>query len=360
MKRLKTPLTIRGDCLYCPLSLSLDTYWNCLCDCLHCYLRRLNRTWGTDLRPVEHELVERILTNGLKNKNPKTPLAHALAAKKTLRFGNKADPFQPAERIYLVSAEALRALKKLQWSFVIQTMVTDVMMDYERIIMNCRDFAWVQPIISPGLEKDWEILERKRTTNPIQRLEHLVALKKQGMRVAVNGEPFIPGFHTVKDFEDTCKLLRSYGIRRYNTYNFHFNDHVAKNMHEAGIDIRAIYENNQDGPWKKILVQLLDVAKKHNILLGCPDFVNTGPHYREMANTCCGVDVSDPMTFNTHTWKRMIQDGVPLEEIFESTKDGVGNEEEGRNVLFGMGPQGIYTMEDAGLVKNGRVLPQEE
>ena len=66
------------------------------------------------------------------------------------------------------------------------------------------------------------------------------------------------------------------------------------------------------------------------------------------------------MTFTTHTWKRMIQEVIPLEEIYESTKDGVGNEEEDRKILFGEGPQYIYRMEDAGLVKNGKLLNQGE
>ena len=357
-KRLKTPLTVRGDCLYCPLSLSLDTYWNCLCDCHHCYLRRLNRTWGQDLRPVEDGLVRKILTNGLKNKHPKTSLAHALAQKKTLRFGNKADPFQPAERKWRVSRDALLVLQELEWSFVIQTMVTEIMMDYASTIVACREFCHVQPIISPGLDKDWEVLERQRTTHPRERLRHLLELKRKGVKVAVNGEPFIPGFHTIADFEDICKLLREYGIRRYNTYNFHFNDHNAKRLHSVGVDIEAIYENNQDGPWRKILAKLLDVAEKYDILLGCPDFVNTGPHWYEIANTCCGVDVPNPMTFNTHTWKRLIQQGKPLKEILTDTWDGVGDFKAGRKVLFGTGKSDIYTMADAGLVKDGEVLKE--
>ena len=59
-KLLKNPLTVRGDSLYCPLSLSLDSYGNCLTDCWHSYLRNLNHIWGTDLKPAGKEKMQQI------------------------------------------------------------------------------------------------------------------------------------------------------------------------------------------------------------------------------------------------------------------------------------------------------------
>lgn len=78
MEQLKSMLTIRGDSLYCPLSFSLDTYGNCEIDCYHCYHRRLNYIWGTELKPMDLEIFEKKITNGLKNKNPRSSLAWAL------------------------------------------------------------------------------------------------------------------------------------------------------------------------------------------------------------------------------------------------------------------------------------------
>ena len=57
----------------------------------------MNHTWGSDLRPLDVITFEKKLRNGLKNKNPKSPLAHCLSRKKTIRWGNKSDPFQKAE-----------------------------------------------------------------------------------------------------------------------------------------------------------------------------------------------------------------------------------------------------------------------
>jgi|SRR3990167_2122018 len=340
-------LSIRGDSLYCPLSFSLDSYWMCLNDCLHCWIRRLNEIWGKELRPTDPMSFEKTLKNGLKYANPKTSIAMAIAKKKTLKFGNKTDPFQEIERELKISQALLQILESLKWSVVIQTMCTHIMMDYIDILGKMKEYCIIQPIISPGLDKDWELLERKRTTKPTDRIDTLIKLKKEGFNIAVNGEPFIPGYHTIKDFEDTIKLLKNSGINNYNTYNFHFNSFVARRLHVVGIDIQKIWEYNQDSKWKPMLQQLIDISKKHNVILGCPDFVNSGS-YVEKTNTCCGVNVPNPCTYNIITWKNRILCGENPETVFLDTWDGIGNFEEGRKLFDGTDNK-MYSLKDAGI-----------
>jgi DNA repair photolyase len=349
MKLLKNSLSLRGDSLYCPLSLSLDTYSNCLTNCIHCYLRRLNEVWGKDLRPVDLELLDRKLHNGSLNKNPKTPLAYCLAQKKTIRFGNKVDNFQIAELEYRVSGEAMKLLIKHDWTFVIQTRFTHVMMEYADLILeaNSKELITIMPVISPGLERDWEVFELKRTTNPLTRLMDVQSLMWLGVPVGVNGEPFIPGYHTVADFENTLKLLKEYKIPSYNTYNFHWNEFTAKQLHAASIDIEKIWFYNQDAQWRPILQQLLNLAKKYSIRLGCPDFVNSGVDWRERANTCCGIEIPNPTTFNTHHFKRAAQRGKTVQQILDETWDGSGDYEQGRAIIEGT-TKDMYTLKDAG------------
>lgn len=351
MRLLKSGLTVRGDSVYCPLSFTLDSYWNCLTDCHHCFFRRLNQVWGKDLRPLDVELFEKKLRTGLKNKNPKTPLASSIAQKKTIRIGSKTDPFQTCERTHQITKKVMNILIQLRWSFVIQTRFTEVMMEYEELIRRAgkKGLITALPIISPGGEGDWELFERKRTTKPADRMKHLRRLRRWGIPIGVNGEPFIPGYHTPKDFEETMKWLKSNGIPSYNTYNLHLNDYVAKRLVKIGLDIEKIWEGNQDGPWKATLSKLIDIAKKYDIKLGCPDFVNTGPNYREPANTCCGINVPNPTTFNTHHWKKMVQDGLSFEEILEKTWDGVGDYEQGKTVLMGQSKTN-YTLYDSGVL----------
>ncbi len=350
MKQLKNSLTVRGDSLYCPLPLSLDTYGNCMTDCWHCYFRNLNNVWGTDLKPVDLELLDRKLYNGPRNKAPKTVLAKLLKQKKTIRFGNKADPFQHDEQTFLRSRQAINLLVKHDWTFVIQTRFTHIMMESERNILRAHfknNLVTIMPVVSPGLDKDWEMLERKRTTPPEDRLRDLKKLSSLGIPGGVNGEPFIPGYHTVEDFEQALLLLKKYGIKSYNTYNFHFNAFVAKRLHAIGIDIEAIWYHNQDAQWKKILPQLLKLSKKHGIRLGCPDFVNTGKNWKEAAKTSCGINVPNPCTFNTHNFKRLAQEGRTPKEIMAAVDDGSGDPLQGLKIIMGE-KSDFYTLKDVG------------
>ena len=341
----KHGLTIRGDSLYCPLSFQLDTYNNCLTDCWQCYFRRLNHVWGKQLNPVNPEALHRKLVNGLKNPNPKSSLAWAIKGKKVLRLGNKVDAFQRVEQKMKVTEKCLDVLGTLDWPLFIQTkFTTQLLKNLDRLA----DFSqlWVLSIISCGLEKDWEILERKRTVPVEKRLKHLNQLRDElGITVGVNGEPFIPGYHTTQDFERTMKLLNKWKITSYNVYNFHWNDFIAKRLVALGIDIERIWHYNRDEPWKKILLQLIEIAKKYNIDLGCPDFVNSGGAFYQTMNTCCGLEVTNPTTFNTHVWKRMVQEGRDKKEILKETWDGVGDYDEGEKVLFGK-KSDFYTFKD--------------
>jgi len=153
--------------------------------------------------------------------------------------------------------------------------------------------------------------------------------------------------------------LRKYKITSYNTYNFHFNDFVAKRLAEnTDLDLMKIWEGNQDKNWKPIQRQLIEIAKANDIILGCPDFVNSGPDYYQNCNTCCGINVPNPTTFNAHEWKRRLQKGQDPEKIIQETWDGVGDYTLGRQVMFG-GTTEMYTMVDAGLMKkpkNGLVF----
>lgn len=346
MKKLKNGLSIRGDSYYCPLAFQLDAYWNCEINCAHCFLRKMNRTWGDDLRPLDLELFFKKLHNGVINKDPKSPLSWALKNKKTIRFGNKTDPYQPAEKEHEISHHVLRYLIQADWSAVIQTKCTQLLYDRDiDLLITGNELFSVMPIISPGLEKDWEILEYKKTTHPLTRLYHCREFMKYNINVGVNGEPFIPGYHTLEDFKNTISELKIFGIKSYNTYHLHFNDVIAKNLHTLGIDIEKIYYMNQDREWKKILVKLIEIAEMNDIILGCPDFVNAG-RYQEQSNTCCGLDVPNPCTYNMIYWKKLYMKGEKDPDVLrDRTWDGVGDRELGEKLLRGGDPD-YYGLKD--------------
>lgn len=345
-KIYKNALSVRGDSLYCPLSFSLDSYFNCLVDCHHCSFRSINHTWGTDLRPASPEEVKKKLINGMENKKPQTPLAHCLSQKKTLRFGSRSDPFQPIEDQFKVSGHILTTLVELDWTYAIQTRFPSRLLSHRSLIFSKKNLATIIPVISPGLERDWETFERGITDPPEKRFSIASQFLKHGINTGVNGEPFIPGVHTVGDFEETLKRLKKYNIPSYNTYNFHFNPYVAKRLHAIGVDIERIWFYNQDEQWYPILQELINLAKRYEIRLGVPDFVNSGWGHREQANTCCGVDVPNRTEFNTHVWKGLVQKGISLQEIIECSWDQIGDYSQGCAIIRDDKNKNFYTLKD--------------
>jgi len=345
----KHGLVVRSDSLYCPIPLSIESYFWCEADCYHCYFRGLNHIWGKELRPINLEALEKKLRAGLLNENPKTSLAYCLSNKNTIRIGNKADGFQDAEREHGCSIGAMRVLRKMYWTYVVQTRFTANLMELagsEIEQANKLHLITLLPVISPGMELDWEIFERKRTTPIPVRLKNIKHWIRKGIPLGVQGEPFIPGFHTLQDFEYMLYRLKEIGVNRYNTYNFHFTPFVAKRIYTLpGVDIERIWFENQDIQWRKILPKLIDIAKRCNMILGCPDFVNSGWEYEQGCNTCCGIDVPRPTTFNTHCFKQCLQKGIPLEKIEELTWDGSGNLEEGRAIIQGTSKKN-FTLKD--------------
>jgi len=302
------------------------------------------------LRPADPSAIRRKLRNGLHNENPKSPLAWALYHRKTIRVGNKTDPFQDIENEMHITERIIMTLIELGWEFVIQTRHLSNTLRIEPLLQHAHEHQLLimLPIISPGAEYDWEVFERKRTTPIDKRLRIIKRMVRRRWRVGVNGEPFIPGVHTVEQFHDMLKRLKAVGVRRYNTYNFHFNEYVAKRLNDIGIDIERIWYYNQDKNWRPIQQKLCEIADKEGFILGCPDFVNTGRDWREQANTCCGIDVSRPCTFNTHFWKRWRQDGLSPDETLKRTWDGVGEFAVGEKIVKSK-TKDLYTLKDAGL-----------
>lgn len=332
-KVFKSAVGIRGDMLYCPLPLYIDSYWTCEPNCAHCFARKLNRTWGQDFRAADVEDVKRKLLS----KRGNSPLKMAIQQRKTIRFGNKSDPFQDCEIKHGISTEILKFLVEQNWDVVIETKYPRRAWEMTGLGPNCSVLAQ----ITVGLEGDWKLFEYERTENPVERIKTLSQLKKKGFRVGVNGEPFIPGYHTIKQFEDMIKLLKSNKIGSCNIYNLHMNDLVTKNLFNLGLDIEKIWDMNQDEPWRKILRKLIEIADQHGIVLGCPDFVNSGWDNIQKSNTCCGLDVENPCTFNTHHFKLAIQNGEnPLEKW-----DGVGEYPEGEKIVNGS-KSNMYTLRD--------------
>jgi hypothetical protein len=250
-----------------------------------------------------------------------------------------------------VTRESIKTLTELQWSFVICSRYPANAMRDEQLLIQAKDLATFLIEITPGGESDWEVFERKRTTPITRRLQIARRWQSNGIKIGVRGEPFIPGYHTTVQFRDILRLLSSYGIKSYNTYNLHINEYTLKRLHGIGLDIEKIWIHNQDKYWKPIQRKLCQIAEEENILLGCPDFVNVPKGWKSRSNTCCGVDVPQPFLFNTHHWKMCLQKGMSPQNCLDSSWEGIGTENDlmlAKTILFDTSTE-HYTMKDAEL-----------
>jgi hypothetical protein len=275
-----------------------------------------------------------------------------LRRKKAIWIGRKTDPYQPIENELRVTRGSIEVLVDLSWSFLVcSKYISNAERDTDLFLKSGRGLFVFLIEMTPGMEQDWEIFERKRTTPVGKRLRVGQKWLRMGLKIGIRGEPFIPGYHTPGQFRDALKRIKSYGFRSYNTYNLHMNDYTVKRLFGIGLDIEKIWEHNQDRLWRPIQRELCQIADEENVALGCPDFVNVPREWKSRANTCCGLNVRGAFTFNTHHWRRLLQEGVGRDEVIPQTWEGIGTEGDLKSaelIMHGKSKD-YYTMEDAGL-----------
>ena len=349
MKEYKNPICIRHDHLNCPLPIALESYWNCTANCHHCPSRKLNKIWGMEQRTANPQNVKRKLINALNNTHPHSSVACALSKKKTIFLGRKSDPYQPLETKKHITRRIIKILNKLNWSYIICSRYTENMQADEELFIQGKTTLLIE--ITPGGENDWSLFERERTTSVEDRLNMAAKWSKANISVGIGGEPFIPGYHTTKQFRNMLRRLKSHGLQSYSTYNLHLNAHNAKRLVEIGLDMEKVWEHNQDKLWRPIQRKLCIIADEEGITLGCPDFVNVPKGWCSTTNTCCGVSVPKPFHFNTHFWRRLLQKNKTPKQVLKKTWEGIGTKsdyQQAKTIIYGTSKD-IYTMKDAEL-----------
>lgn len=351
MKEFKNPITIRQGHLTCSLPLSLESYWECEADCIHCMGRRLNQVWGKEQRVTDPEKVKVKLLKS-QNSKSKTLLAQALRAKKAFFFGRKADPYQPLEIKTSTTRKIVKILHELDWPYALCSRYQSNMERDTELFVQSKENNHILVEITPGGELDWERFEKKRTTPVDLRLKIAKQWVKLGLNVGIRGEPFIPSVHNYKQFKDTLKLLKSHGLKSYNTFNLHLNHYTLKRLHENGFDIEAIWEGNQDINWKKTQRKLCDIANKIGVELGCPDFVNVPKNWVSKVNTCCGMDVKNAFTYNTQYWRQLMLSGKSPKKALEISFENISCDddiERAKTIVYGKENKEYYTFKDSDL-----------
>jgi DNA repair photolyase len=333
--------------------MTLESYWTCEADCLHCVGRRLNKIWGNEQKITDPDTVKEQLKSYISNKNPKSLKSQALHLKKVLFLGRKADPYQPIERVQRVTRGLVRVLFELNWPVVICSKYQTIAEEDTDLFLRRKELIHMLVEITPGAESDWELFEHARTSAIEDRLRIAEDWKNEGIKVGVRGEPFIPGYHTVEQFRDILKRIKSHGLRSYNTYNLHMNEFTMKRLFNAGLDIEKIWILNQDKNWRITQRKLCQIADEEGVELGCPDFVNVPVNWTSGVNTCCGINVKNAFTFNTHNWRKLLLQGKTSSETLDESWEGVGttkDQELAKIIVSGGHSKDFYTMKDGGII----------
>ena len=149
------------------------------------------------------------------------------------------------------------------------------------------------------------------------------------------------------------KNIKSYGLNSYNTYNLHINEYTIKRLHNIGLDIEKIWTLNQDKHWSETQKKLCRIADDVGVTLGCPDFVNVPINWMSTTNTCCGINVSNALTFNTHNWRNLVllQRKKPRNALYQTWEEIGSNEDikQATKIVLGKPSKDYYTFKDAGI-----------
>lgn len=167
----------------CNYNIRLDPYGcGCLHDCKYCYAKSLldfRNLWNpTNPSVADIEKIKRKISKLPKDSKP-------------IRIGGMTDPFQPAERIYRITYEIIKALNENHIPYLIVTKGT-LVADDEYIKILDKDLAHIQISVTTTNDKLSKTYENAPI--PSERIKAIEKLQKHGFDVQLRLSPFIPEY----------------------------------------------------------------------------------------------------------------------------------------------------------------------
>lgn len=167
-----------SQCWLCDLPIRYDTYEGCTHDCKYCFVRRKS---GLEVKNGESANALRKFIEGYRNRE-----TNFVDWNIPLHWGGMSDPFQPCERKYKRSLEALKVFAETGYPVVISTKGRICVEEpYISLIRKCNAVMQVSALCSKydHLEKGAPPFE--------ERLEIIETLSKNAKRVIVRCQPYI-------------------------------------------------------------------------------------------------------------------------------------------------------------------------
>lgn len=193
------PLNVSSKFAICGLPIRVDTYKTCSFGCKYCFsnyrvIMNFEKTLQVGNVPSVEKRLAKVFAEGYI---PQTFLDTLIKNKLTWHCGGMSDPFQPCELKYKVTEGLVNIANKYGMSILFSTKsdtvygcnITPELHTFQLSVTNCEDRRDIEPNV-PSIQK---------------RLDFYKALKRDGFRVGIRIQPFIPDVSTleiVKMFED--------------------------------------------------------------------------------------------------------------------------------------------------------------
>ena len=273
------PLAVSSKFAICGLPIRMDTYRYCTFGCKYCFSNNRKimefekRIIGADTDWLERKL-EKVSKNGSDGKD----FLETLIDKGiTFHCGGMADPFQPCEEKYRVTEESIDICNKYERTILFSTKSNTV------YGANIRPDLHTFQLSVTGADKDVE----PNVPSIEKRIEFFKRLKKDGFRVGIRLQPFIPNVTTldiVKEFEgadnftiEGIKIVPQNEEAKYfilDKFGFRFEDFTQMGLLNLLPEIRQHYYK-----------PFIDYFEAHNIPYSIAD---NDMHHLGTNYCCCG------------------------------------------------------------------------
>lgn len=310
MIEFKTPFTIRGDNLVCPLALNLDLYKNCDFSCRFCFILELESIWGLEWgKPIpltNLKEVEDTLKRGTKSKDmTKNQIVNALRKNFPIRFGNKTDNFQHIEKEKRLSLKFLKLFKDINYvgGLVLETK--------SNLLLESEYFSTITDIpnvkITESLMPNDKIAEKFEPLVPSQekRLEVIKKFSEVGIECGVKLDPIMATINdSEKELKEIGERIKNSGAKYLTFYNYRTSrEKLAKiNFAKLGFNwIKMTNFNYNDDWWRPKGLFCFKIFKELGLRTSCADFV-TFPFDSDCEN-CCSLEFP---SFNQFTFQHAL------------------------------------------------------
>lgn len=167
----------------CDLPIRFDTYRGCSHACRYCFAKK-----KTDISNIKPDNCLAQLLSFIDGRRVQS--TNWCDWKIPLHWGGMSDPFQPCEKIYKISLQALKIFAETRYPFVVSTKGRIIVEDeYLELIKRCNCVVQISAVC-----ESYDKLEQGAPSFA-ERLEMIRKLSKTGKRVIVRIQPYMTEVH---------------------------------------------------------------------------------------------------------------------------------------------------------------------